>query len=148
MTNEKTKGRHPLTIINLNRNKMTQEKKAVKLSAQQKALSTIETIKAKGTNATAYDLQRLANAYLKLEQKSLRYVYAQLKKAYNTGTSEFEKTIVELSGKAFPTFAKFEKTYKSKYISMWGGMATLRANNPKFQLAKKVQRQNKAEAKK
>lgn len=126
----------------------TTEETAVKLSAQQKALNTIETIKSKGNDATAYDLQRLANAYLKLEQKSLRYVYAQLKRAYNTGSSEFEKTIIELSGKAFPTFAKFEKTYKSKYISMWGGMATLRANNPKFQLAKKVQRQNKAEAKK
>lgn len=128
--------------------KETTKKESVKLSAQQKALNTIETIKAKGTEASAYDLQRLANAYLKLEQKSLRYVYAQLKKAYESNTSEFEKTIFELSGKNFPTFAKFEKTYKSKYISMWGGMATLRANNPKFQLAKKVQRQNKAEAKK
>lgn len=121
---------------------------AIKLTPSERALKTIKEITAKGTKATAYDLQRLANAYLKQEQKSLRYVHAQLKSAYTLAKSDYDKTIVKISGANFPTFAAFSKSYSSKYVSMWGGMATLRALNPKFQLADKVKRQNKAEAKK
>ena len=121
---------------------------APKVSAQQKALNTIKEIEKKGTSATAYELQRLANAYLKQEQKSLRYVYAQLKGAFESGASDYDKTIVKIAGKTFPTFAKFKNSYKAKYVSMWGGMGTLRSLNPKFQIADKVKRQNKAEAKK
>lgn len=127
---------------------MTKKENEAKLTPMQKAEKTIKEIKAKGAKATAYDLQRLANAQLKQEQKSLRYVHGQLKRAYESGKSDFEKTILELSGSKFPTFASFKNTYKSKYVSMWGGMATLRALNPKFKLAVKVERQNKAEAKK
>lgn len=121
---------------------------APKVSAQQKALNTIKEIEKKGNDATAYELQRLANAYLKQEQKSLRYVYAQLKRAFDSGASDYEKTIVRVAGKTFPTFAKFKNIYKAKYVSMWGGIGTLRSLNPKFQIADKVKRQNKAEAKK
>ena len=137
------------TTINTTANKMSKATaNAPKLSAQQKALNTIKEVEKKGTQATAYELQRLANAYLKQEQKSLRYVYAQLKRAFESGKSDYEKTIVKVAGKTFPTFAKFKNSYKAKYVSMWGGMGTLRSLNPKFQLADKVKRQNKAEAKK
>ena len=119
-----------------------------KMTAQEKVLNTIKLIEHKGTEATAYELQRLANAYLKQEQKSLRYVYAQLKRAYDSGVSDYDKTIIRVAGQAFPTFAKFNNSYKAKYVSMWGGIGTLRSLNPKFQIADKVKRQNKAEAKK
>ena len=118
-------------------------------TAINKANETIKTIKAKGTEATAYDLQRLASAQLKVEQKSINYVYSSLKRAYySEKPSDFEATIQTIAGAKFPTLSAFKKEYKAKYVSMWGGIGTLRSLNPKFKLADKVKRQNKAEAKK
>jgi len=115
----------------------------------QKAKETIKSIQAKGSDATAYDLQRLANAQLKVEQKSINYVYSQLKRAYNAEKpSDFEATIQSIAGASFPTLSAFKKSYKAKYVSMWGGMGVLRNLNPKFKRADKVKRQNKAQAKK
>ena len=89
----------------------------------QKAKETIANIKAKGSEATAYDLQRLANAQLKVEQKSINFVYSQLKRAYNAEKpSDFEATIQSIAGSKFPTLSAFKKGYKAKYVSMWGGM--------------------------
>jgi hypothetical protein len=113
-----------------------------------KANQTIKEIQAKGSDATAYDLQRLANAQLKVEQKSINYVYGQLKRAYNAEKpTAFETTIKEIVGANFPTLSAFKKAYKAKYVSMWGGMGVLRNLNPKFKRADKVKRQNKAQAK-
>lgn len=114
----------------------------------QKAKETIANIKAKGSDATAYDLQRLANAQLKVEQKSINFVYSQLKRAYNAEKpSDFEATIQSIAGAKFPTLSAFKKGYKAKYVSMWGGMGVLRNLNPKFKRADRVKRQNKAQAK-
>lgn len=113
-----------------------------------KATQTIKDIQSKGSEATAYDLQRLANAQLKIEQKSINYVYAQLKRAYNSEKpSDFEATIKQVAGSKFPTLSAFKKAYSAKYVSMWGGIGAIRKLNPKFQLADKVKRQNKAQAK-
>ena len=114
----------------------------------QKAKETIKSIKAKGSDATAYDLQRLANAQLKLEQKSINYVQGQLKRAYNSEKpSDFESTIQQVAGSKFPSLSAFKKAYSAKYVSMWGGIGAIRKLNPKFQRADKVKRQNKAQAK-
>lgn len=123
--------------------------KETKLTAAQRVAATISKFQKVGIeNLTGYELQQYSNALLKQEQKSLRYVYATLKRAYEGGNSEFELTIKTLAGSKFPTFAAFKKAYKSKYVSNWGGMATLKALNPKLQLKAKVKRQNKATAKK
>ena len=114
----------------------------------QKANETIKSIKAKGSDATAYDLQRLANAQLKIEQKSINYVYSQLKRAYNAEKpSDFEATIQSIAGSKFPSLSAFKRAYSAKYVSMWGGIGAIRKLNPKFQRADKVKRQNKAQAK-
>ena len=114
----------------------------------QKANETIKSIKAKGSDATAYDLQRLANAQLKIEQKSINYVYSQLKSAYNAEKpSDFEATIQSIAGSKFPSLSAFKRAYSAKYVSMWGGIGAIRKLNPKFQRADKVKRQNKAQAK-
>jgi len=114
----------------------------------QKANQTIKDIQAKGSDATAYDLQRLANAQLKVEQKSINYVYSQLKRAYNSEKpTAFETTIKEVAGSKFPSLSAFKKAYSAKYVSMWGGIGAIRKLNPKFQRADKVKRQNKAQAK-
>lgn len=129
--------------------KATATTTANKLTAAQKVAATISKFQKVGIeNLTGYELQQYSNALLKQEQKSLRYVYSTLKRAYEGGKSEFELTIQTLAGAKFPTFAAFKKAYKSKYVSNWGGMATLKALNPKLQLKAKVKRQNKAEAKK
>lgn len=129
--------------------KTTQKANDVKLTAAQKVQSTIDTLGSKNVSElTAYELQRLQSALRKQEQKSLRFVYATLKREYESNSTAVEKLTFELAGKKFPTFSAFSKAYKSKYVSLWGGGMALKALNPKHQLSAKVKRQNKAEAKK
>ena len=121
----------------------------VKLTAAQKVQLTINTLGSKNVSElTAYELQRLQSALRKQEQKSLRFVYATLKREYESNSTAVERLTFELAGKKFPTFSAFSKAYKSKYVSLWGGGMALKALNPKHQLSAKVKRQNKAEAKK
>lgn len=120
-----------------------------KLTAAQKVQRTINTLGSKPVSElTAYEVQRLQNALRKQEQKSLRFVYATLKREYESNTTAVEKLTFELAGKKFPTFAAFQKAYASKYVSLWGGGMALKALNPKHKLAAKVKRQNAATAKK
>jgi hypothetical protein len=120
-----------------------------KLTAAQKVQLTIDTLGTKPVDElTAYEVQRLQSALRKQEQKSLRFVYATLKREYESNTTPVEKLTCSLAGAKFPTFAAFKKAYKSKYVSLWGGGMALKALNPKHQLSAKVKRQNKAEAKK
>jgi len=123
--------------------------KETKLTTAQKVALTIKTLGSKPvSDLTAYEVQRLQSALRKEEQKSLRYVYATLKREYESNSTAVEQLTYNLAGAKFPTFAAFKKAYKSKYVSLWGGGMALKALNPKHQLSAKVKRQNKAEAKK
>jgi len=57
------------------------------------------------------------------------------------------EVVRELAGSKLPTFKAFATAYKGTPC-LWYGFATLRKLNPKFKLAEKVKRQNKATAKK
>ena len=114
-------------------------------NATAKAIDTINAIQAQETKS-AFDLQKLANAMYKVEAKSVSYVYKQIALMYiNEGASgDVER---ELAGTKLPTFKAFATAYKGTPC-LWYGFATLRKLNPKFKLAEKVKRQNKATAKK
>ena len=116
-----------------------------KSNAVVKAEATIKSIKAK-EQKTAFDLQKLANAVYKVEQKSISHVYKQLSTLY-TDKGELAELVRELAGKNMPNFKAFATAYKGSPC-MWYGFATLRKLNPKFKLEAKIKRQNKAEAKK
>ena len=113
--------------------------------ATAKAIDTINTIQAQETK-TAFDLQKLANAIYKVESKSISHVYKQIALIY-ISEGELTDVVKELAGAKMPTFKEFAKAYKGTPC-LWYGFATLRKLNPKFQLAEKVKRQNKATAKK
>jgi hypothetical protein len=117
-----------------------------KLSASQKVQNTIQVLTAKGRDElSGYELQRLISAMWKQEEKSLRYVYNQLKAAYtNEKANDVDKLVQQMTGAKFPTFASFEKAYTLKHFSRWGGLSVLRGINPNYQRAQKVKRQNKA----
>lgn len=121
-----------------------------KLTATQRRALTIKTLQAKGRDElTGYEIQRLAAAMWKQEEKSLRYVYNELKRAYHSETpNDIEKLVAQLTGAKFPTWGAFNKAYTLKHYSRWGGLNVLRNLNPNFQRAQRVARQNKATAKK
>ena len=78
------------------------KKKMTKLTTKKsnavvKAEATIKSIKAKETR-TAFDLQKLANAVYKVEQKSISHVYKQLNSLYND-KGELAELVRELAGK-------------------------------------------------
>ena len=126
--------------------KTTNNKTTNKMSnATLKAVETINSIKAQDKR-TAFDLQKLANAIYKVEAKSISHVYKQVSALYGEQT-ELGEVVRELAGTKLPTFKAFATAYKGSPC-LWYGFATLRKLNPKFQLAEKVKRQNKATAKK
>jgi len=114
-------------------------------NATLKAVDTINTIKAQDTK-TAFDLQKLANAIYKVEAKSISHIYKQVS-ALHIESTELGEVVRELAGTKMPTFKAFATAYKGTPC-LWYGFATLRKLNPKFKLAEKVKRQNKATAKK
>jgi phosphopantetheinyl transferase (holo-ACP synthase) len=122
----------------------------VKLTPTEKRALTIKTLSAKGRDElTGYEIQRLASALWKQEEKSLRYVYNELKRAYNSEKpSSIEALVIQLTGKAFPTWGAFSKAYTMKHFSRWGGLNVLRNMNHNYQRAQRVARQNKATAQK
>ena len=121
-----------------------------KLTATQKRELTIKTLSAKGRDElSGYELQRLVSALWKQEEKSLRYVYNELKRSYHSeNPSQIDQLVKQLTGSKFPTWGAFKKAYTLKHFSRWGGLNTLRGLNPNYQRAQKVKRQNKATAKK
>jgi len=110
-----------------------------------KAVETINAIKGQESQ-TAFDLQKLANAIYKVEAKSISHIYKQVSALYSEST-ELGEVVRELAGTKMPTFKAFATAYKGTPC-LWYGFATLRKLNPKFKLAEKVKRQNKATAKK
>ena len=114
-------------------------------NATLKAVETINAIKGQETK-TAFDLQKLANAIYKVEAKSISHIYKQVT-ALHSESTELGEVVRELAGTKLPTFKAFATAYKGTPC-LWYGFATLRKLNPKFKLAEKVKRQNKATAKK
>jgi len=128
--------------------KNSNEIKSLKQSAMSKAADRIIANKDADLNAlSGFNLQLLANAQYKVESKSVSYVYGLLKGAfYSEDANSFESSVKVLVGKSFPTRALFTKSYASKHVSVYGGLATLKKLNPSYQLAAKVKRQDKAVA--
>ena len=119
---------------------------AAKLTPTQQREKTINTLTAKGRDElSGYELQRLISALWKQEEKSLRYVYNELKRSFhNDKPSDLDSLVVKMVGKAFPSWGVFQKAYTLKHFSRWGGLSVLRGLNPNFKRAQRVKRQNKA----
>ena len=92
-------------------------------------------------NKTIFDFVKLANVHDKLENKTLSKVYK------NVISSPYASQIVGKS--KMPSFKEFAEKMKVKdNYSNWDGYLLLSKFNVKNELAKKVIRQNKKEAKK
>lgn len=124
-------------------------------NAIQKANATIQAVnaKAKESNLSGFDIQKRANAHLKIEKRSLSRVYKDLLNDYNSALdskkrTSYESDLITLVGSEFPTFAKFKNAYKGKTFCVWFGLSALRKLNPSFARAEKVKRQNANQAKK
>jgi len=124
--------------------------KEVKLTPTEKRELTIKTLSAKGRDElSGYEIQRLASALWKQEEKSLRYVYNELKRSYySEAPTQIDELVKQLTGSNFPTWGAFKKAYTLKHYSRWGGLNVLRNMNPNYQRAQRVARQNKATAQK
>lgn len=104
-----------------------------------KLQKTIDTLTAKGIdNLSGYELQRLTNATMKIENRTLSKVYKDLKNA----SPEIRPLVVALVGKQFPSFKTFAAQAKEKpYFSIWDGLSMLRKLSPTAKLAAKVKKQ-------
>lgn len=101
--------------------------------------------KAKKETLTTYELKRLVNAKLYIENKSLSKVYKELQKP----SEEIKPLIAQMLGKnKFPTFAEFAEKANGTYFSTWKGLTILCKFNLNAERKTKVARQNKAIAKK
>ena len=101
--------------------------------------------KAKTKTLTTYELKRLVNAKMYLENKSLSKVYKEL-----SNPNEEIKPLIDkmLGNNKFPTFAEFAEKSKGTYFSTWKGLTILCKFNIKAQTQDKLERQNKEIAKK
>ena len=103
------------------------------------------TEKAKNETLTTYELKRLVNAKMHLENKSLSKIYKELEKP----SSEIKPLITQMLGKnKFPTFSEFKEKAKGQYFSTWKGLTILCEFNLSVKRQTKVVRQNKEIAKK
>lgn len=126
----------------------TKKATAVKLTATQRTAKTIKDLSAKNER-TAHEGVLLANALYKTEVKTLGYVYGALKFEYfNETETDLGNAVREVVGKEFPTRTAFKKEYKAQTFHIWGGLQTLKRLNPVNKVKAKIERQNKAVAKK
>lgn len=126
----------------------TKKATAVKLTPSQRTAKTIKELSAKNER-TAHEGVLLANAIYKTETKTLNFVYVTLKREYfNEENTDLSIVVREIVGKDFPTRSAFQKGYKAQTFHIWGGLQTLKRLNPKNKLKAKIERQNKATAKK
>ena len=115
----------------------TQNKKSV----VRKSLNEKQNELLNKENKTIFDFVKLANISDKIENKTASKVYK------NVIASPYAKTI--LGSSKTPNFADFVAKLKVKpTYSNWDGFNCLAKFNTKNETAKKVQRQNKATAKK
>lgn len=121
---------------------------ANKLTATQRTAQTIKQLSAKNER-TAHEGVLLANALYKTESKTLGFVYSTLKREYfNEENTHLSLVVREIVGDTFPTRTAFKKEYKAQTFHIWGGLQTLKRLNPVNKVKARIERQNKAEAKK
>jgi hypothetical protein len=109
------------------------------------------TEKAKKETLTTYELKRLINAKMYLENKSLSKVYKELSRSNKNKDEqdEIKPLITQMLGKnKFPTFAEFAEKSTGNYFSTWTGLTILCKFNLNAKRKTKVARQNKEIAKK
>lgn len=107
-----------------------------------KAEETIKTLSAKKTK-TSFEYQRLINASLKIEDKSLSKVYALVTKHSSTTVKGLVK---EMLGTKLPTFATFREAVVKKYpqrqyFSVWQALGVLKGFSQSAKVADKVAKQ-------
>ena len=103
------------------------------------------TEKSKTETLTTYELKRLVNAKMHLENKSLSKIYKELQKP----SSDIKVLITQMLGKYdFPTFSEFKEKAQGTYFSTWKGLTILLEFNLNVKRKTKVENQNKAIAKK
>ena len=138
------------TNTNKNKRQMKTTNNTNKVSkATAKKLEAIQKLeaKAKSERLTMYELKRLINAKMHIENKSLSKIHRELQKP----SKELKPLITEMLGKnKFPTFNEFKEKAKNKgqYFSTWKGLTILCEFNKSAKLGSKLERQNKAIAKK
>ena len=127
--------------------KLVESKKVVKKSkGQLKIEARIKQLEAlKGQRSlTMQEIVYLENARIKLESRSISKVYNYLK-----NEMPMERRQAILGKKTFPTFKEFADKMPQKMLySYFDGLRVLVKFNTKAKTQTKVQRQNKAEAKK
>lgn len=124
--------------------KNTTNKVSKAISSKLDAIKKLET-KAKKESLTTFELKRLVNAKMYLENKSLSKVYKEL----SNPNDEIKPLIDKMLGKSkFPTFAQFKAKAKGEYFSTWKGLTILCKFNLIANTKTKLERQNKAIAKK
>ena len=113
-----------------------------KSQAQIKIEKTVKDLQAKEKKQglTVGEIKRLANALLKLENKSASRVYKNLKSPENKDIKKLVKQL--LGGSAMPSFADFSKALpKRPSYSNWIGLNTLAKFNKKAAAATKADKQ-------
>lgn len=129
-------------------NTTTKKANAVKLTPTQRTAKTIKELSAK-SERTAHEGVLLANALYKTEAKTLGFVYSTLKREFfNEENTDLANAVREIVGKDFPTRTAFKREYKAQTFHIWGGLQTLKRLNPVNKIKARIERQNKAVAKK
>lgn len=114
------------------------------ISSKLDAIKKLET-KAKKESLTTYEIKRLVNAKMYLENKSLSKVYKEL----SNPNEEIKPLIDKMLGKSkFPTFAQFKAKANGQYFSTWKGLTILCKFNLIANTKTKLEKQNKEIAKK
>ena len=109
------------------------------------------TDKSKTETLTTYELKRLVNAKMHLENKSLSKIYKDLSRSNKSkdDKDEIKPLIAQMLGKnKFPTFNEFREKAKGTYFSTWKGLGILCEFNLNAKRKTKVAKQNKVIAKK
>ena len=130
--------------------KTTTNKVSQAITDKINAINKLEQ-KAKTKTLTTYELKRLVNAKMYLENKSLSKVYKELSRSNkNENQNDEIKPLINqmLGNNKFPTFAEFAEKSQGTYFSTWKGLTILCKFNIKAQTQDKLERQNKAIAKK
>tara|TARA_R110000803_G_scaffold155629_1_gene220248 strand:- start:1759 stop:2145 length:387 start_codon:yes stop_codon:yes gene_type:complete len=103
------------------------------------------TEKSKKETLTTYELKRLVNAKMFIENKSISKIYKELQKP----SDEIKVLITQMLGKnKFPNFKEFAEKSKGTYFSTWKGLSILCEFNLNAKRKTKVNTQNKNIAKK
>jgi len=112
-----------------------------------KKLATLKVLQAKKVK-TEFERQRIINILVFFDNRNLSQVYKMLTKSENPAIMD---EVNQMLGKSeMPSFKAFKAKAKEgkTEFTVWDGLQMLRKFNKVVQTAKRVQRQNKAQAKK